>query len=115
MFQQLQFLTVELNGLRATVQQLSQEPAPTPAMPTMEELAAALVPRIMEALKPEIAEALEKQKAEVERVVRERAPDLSQLENSIKEVSKAPEVLAALESTGRMTNGVKGKENIPKP
>ena len=116
--QQLQKIAEEVDSLRTEVQRLSNERMPPPVMPSMEELTAALVPRIMEALKPELAEMVEKQKAAVERIIREKAPDMSQLENSLKQVNKAPEVLAAVESTGILTNGVnlkgKGKENIPK-
>lgn len=99
------------------MQKLSEEQTPPPAMPSIEELTAALVPRIMEALKPELVEMVEKQKAAVERIIREKASDLSQLENSLKQVNKAPEMLAAIESAGILTNGAnlkgKGKENIP--
>ena len=100
------------------MQRLSEEQSPPPAMPSMEELAAALIPRIMEELKPELEKMVEKQKEAVERIIREKVPDISQLENSLRQVNKAPETLAAVEAAGLLTNGVtskgKGKENIPK-
>ena len=50
----LQTIAMDLGTLRTTVQRLSEEQSPPPAIPSMEELAAALIPRIMEELKPEL-------------------------------------------------------------
>lgn len=104
----------EVSQLRQAVQMLSNPPPP-PVFPSINELAAALIPRIMDAVKDDIASALEGQKAEVERIVREKAPDLSQLENGLKQLNKAPEIVAAVESAGWLASGAKGKENNPRP
>ena len=106
LWMQLQTCANEVSELRLAVRMLS-EPPPPPSFPSIDELAAALFPRVMDAVNDEVAKALGSQKQLVEQILRERAPDLSQVENSLKHIRKAPEVVAAIES---MTNGVNGKE-----
>lgn len=88
------------------------EPPPPPSFPSIDELVAALIPRVVHVVNDEVAKALESQKEEVEQMLRDRVPDLSQVENSLKHIRKAPEVISAIET---MTNGAKGNDRKSPP
>ncbi|THH10200.1 hypothetical protein EW145_g1503 [Phellinidium pouzarii] len=104
----------ETAALREALKHMHR-PAPAPHVPSVDELAAALLPRILDAVRDDVATRMAGARAEITAIVRASLPPVDSIREKVEKVRDLPEALALIDGLPSSTtaaastveNGVK--------